>query len=371
MAGNAVDPETFRADAAVRRALRELPGAAPACRTACFNVCTSVTRTPRKSFAIRASTSSPSPARSRAGMPCNAPLRNVSSASGLELGGCDPVYVRHDAESGARHRERRRRRVLQQRSIVLRPAAHLRARAHLRRVRRRLRRAHAQIRARQSARSRARRSARSIRTAAADTIRQQIAASVRRRRASPRSTSRHFPASKPGTPYLAPQVLLDVDHSMPVMREEIFGPVAGLMKVSSDEQAIALMNDTAYGLTAAIWTARRRTPALCDRRSHRHRHLVHESLRLSRPGARVGGRQGLRPRLHAVGRSATNTSRDPNHSTCGRAPESHEVMREFSSAGAIEAKHHGSLRGNWNYPTRCASARAASPSCPTPARRWE
>ena len=42
---------------------------------------------------------------------------------------------------------------------------------------------------------------------------------------------------------------------MPVMAEEIFGPVAGLMKVTSDEQAIALMNDTAFGLTAAIWTA--------------------------------------------------------------------------------------------------------------------
>ena len=42
---------------------------------------------------------------------------------------------------------------------------------------------------------------------------------------------------------------------MPVMREEIFGPVAGIMKVQSDEQAIALMNDSAFGLTAAIWTA--------------------------------------------------------------------------------------------------------------------
>jgi acyl-CoA reductase-like NAD-dependent aldehyde dehydrogenase len=66
---------------------------------------------------------------------------------------------------------------------------------------------------------------------------------------------RGFPASRAGTPYLAPQVLLAVDHSMPVMREEIFGPVAGIMKVRSDEQAIDLMNDTAFGLTAAIWTA--------------------------------------------------------------------------------------------------------------------
>lgn len=61
-----------------------------------------------------------------------------------------------------------------------------------------------------------------------------------------------FAVGKPGTAYLAPQVLLDVDHSMTVMREEIFGPLAGLMKVSSDEQAIALMNDTMFRLTAAI-----------------------------------------------------------------------------------------------------------------------
>ena len=92
-----------------------------------------------------------------------------------------------------------------------------------------------------------------IRPAAADTIRQQIEASIRAG-AKPAIDESTFAVSKPGTAYLAPQVLLDADHSMTVMREEIFGPVAGLMKVSSDEQAIALMNDTAFGLTAAIWT---------------------------------------------------------------------------------------------------------------------
>ncbi|GFE89195.1 aldehyde dehydrogenase family protein [Steroidobacter agaridevorans] len=92
-----------------------------------------------------------------------------------------------------------------------------------------------------------------IRTAAADTIRQQIAASISAG-AQPAIDAAKFADSKPGTPYLAPQALLNVDHSMTVMREEIFGPVAGLMKVSSDEQAIALMNDTTFGLTAAIWT---------------------------------------------------------------------------------------------------------------------
>lgn len=93
-----------------------------------------------------------------------------------------------------------------------------------------------------------------IRTAAADAIRRQIVASVSAG-ATPIIEESEFPASQPGTAYLAPQVLLDVDHSMPVMKEEIFGPVAGIMRVKTDEEAIALMNDTVFGLTAAIWTA--------------------------------------------------------------------------------------------------------------------
>jgi acyl-CoA reductase-like NAD-dependent aldehyde dehydrogenase len=64
-----------------------------------------------------------------------------------------------------------------------------------------------------------------------------------------------FKASKDGTPYLAPQVLTQVDHSMSVMMDESFGPVVGIMKVKSDEEAIRLMNDSPYGLTAGIWTA--------------------------------------------------------------------------------------------------------------------
>ena len=93
-----------------------------------------------------------------------------------------------------------------------------------------------------------------VRTAAAETIRTQIDASVR---AGARAVidEAGFAASRPGTPYLAPEVLLDVDHRMPVMREEIFGPVAGIMKVRSDDEAVQLMNDTVFGLTAALWTS--------------------------------------------------------------------------------------------------------------------
>lgn len=64
-----------------------------------------------------------------------------------------------------------------------------------------------------------------------------------------------FPADREGTPYMAPQVLIDVDHGMSVMREESFGPVVGIMKVADDAQAVRLMNDSAYGLTASVWTA--------------------------------------------------------------------------------------------------------------------
>jgi acyl-CoA reductase-like NAD-dependent aldehyde dehydrogenase len=93
-----------------------------------------------------------------------------------------------------------------------------------------------------------------VRTTAADNVRMQIAASIE---AGAKGAIREedFPASNPGTPYLAPQLLLEVDHSTPVMREEIFGPVAGIMKVQSDEEAISAMNDSQYGLTAAIWTS--------------------------------------------------------------------------------------------------------------------
>jgi acyl-CoA reductase-like NAD-dependent aldehyde dehydrogenase len=92
-----------------------------------------------------------------------------------------------------------------------------------------------------------------VRKSAADQIRAQIAASVA---AGARAAidERAFSANRSGTPYLAPQVLLDVDHRMSVMREEVFGPVAGVMKVRSDDEAVELMNDSSFGLTAAIWT---------------------------------------------------------------------------------------------------------------------
>jgi len=92
-----------------------------------------------------------------------------------------------------------------------------------------------------------------VRTAAAETMRAQVRSSIACG-ARAAIDERAFPRSKIGTPYVAPQLLLDAPADSPVMRQEIFGPVAGVMKVHSDAEAVAQMNDSAFGLTAAIWT---------------------------------------------------------------------------------------------------------------------
>ncbi len=63
-----------------------------------------------------------------------------------------------------------------------------------------------------------------------------------------------FELARPGSAYLAPQLLTAVNHGMRVMTEESFGPVVGIQKVKGDEEAIALMNDSEFGLSAAIFT---------------------------------------------------------------------------------------------------------------------
>jgi len=57
--------------------------------------------------------------------------------------------------------------------------------------------------------------------------------------------------------WFEPTVLVDVDHSMAVMREESFGPIIGIMPAKSDAEAVRLMNDTDYGLTAGVYTPNR------------------------------------------------------------------------------------------------------------------
>ena len=92
-----------------------------------------------------------------------------------------------------------------------------------------------------------------VRAGAADFVRGQIEQAVSQG-ANALIDPASFAADAPGTAYMAPQVLVDVSHDMRVMTEESFGPVVGIMPVASDEQALSLMNDSRYGLTASIWT---------------------------------------------------------------------------------------------------------------------
>jgi acyl-CoA reductase-like NAD-dependent aldehyde dehydrogenase len=92
-----------------------------------------------------------------------------------------------------------------------------------------------------------------VRTAAADAVRAQVDAAIARGARQLIDRGR-FPLDRRGTPYFAPQVLVDVDHAHRIMREETFGPVVGIMSVASDEEAVRLMNDSDYGLTAAIYS---------------------------------------------------------------------------------------------------------------------
>jgi acyl-CoA reductase-like NAD-dependent aldehyde dehydrogenase len=92
-----------------------------------------------------------------------------------------------------------------------------------------------------------------VRTSAAEFVQSQIAEALEQG-ARGLIAPGEFPANERGTPYLAPQVLVDVDHRMRVMTEETFGPVVGIMAVKDDDEAVALMNDSRYGLTASIWT---------------------------------------------------------------------------------------------------------------------
>ncbi len=85
----------------------------------------------------------------------------------------------------------------------------------------------------------------------ADTVREQTAEAI-----AAGATAHIDPADFPqdGGAYLMPQILTNVTHDMRVMREESFGPVVGIMAVKDDAEAIRLMNDSDYGLTASVWT---------------------------------------------------------------------------------------------------------------------
>jgi acyl-CoA reductase-like NAD-dependent aldehyde dehydrogenase len=92
-----------------------------------------------------------------------------------------------------------------------------------------------------------------VRASAADAVRATIAEAMGKG-AKGLIDSRAFKLDAPGSAYVAPQILVDVNHGMQVMSDECFGPVVGIMPVDSDDEALRLMNDSPYGLTAALFT---------------------------------------------------------------------------------------------------------------------
>jgi hypothetical protein len=183
-----------------------------------------------------------------------------------------------------------RRRVLQLRPVVLRHRAHLCPPPGVGRVSRPLRRAHPPLCARRPARARDDARADGEGRRAAKFVRDQIGAAVRAG-ATAHIDPGTFPMDRENSPYMAPQVLSNVNHQMAVMTEESFGPVVGLMAVADDERGGRA--DERFALWAHRGDLDRgRRGGRAHRARARHRNRVHEPLRLSRPGARLDRRQG-------------------------------------------------------------------------------
>ena len=92
-----------------------------------------------------------------------------------------------------------------------------------------------------------------VRLSAANFIRSQIS-EAEKQGAKRLIDESKFLIAKDDNCYIAPQVMIDVDHSMRFMMEETFGPAVGIMPVKDHHEAKQLMNDSPYGLTASIWT---------------------------------------------------------------------------------------------------------------------
>ncbi|KAK9893300.1 succinate semialdehyde dehydrogenase [Cystobasidium minutum MCA 4210] len=93
-----------------------------------------------------------------------------------------------------------------------------------------------------------------ISKASAEAIRSQVSEAISQGAKAMVPEDKFANIAKEGSTYVAPQVLVNVNHSMRVMKDETFGPVVGVMKVKNDEEALELMNDSPYGLTASVWT---------------------------------------------------------------------------------------------------------------------
>ena len=258
MAGNAVHPQALGADAAVRGALRRVPRAPPACRTACSRCCTSRTTTPRRVIAR-----------------CARRLRRLHRLGGRRprgaAGGRRALHRRRararrlrpgvrarTTPTSPRHREHRRRRLLQFRPVLLRAAAHLRARA-------------ASTSPSSTAAIELTRQYRLgdpadpattlgpvVRSAAADADARRrsqaaVTAGARARDRRARVSRRAAPARRTSRRSCCSMSTTRHPRSC-ARRSSARWPAS--CKVRSDDEAVALMNDSAFGLTAAIWTRR-------------------------------------------------------------------------------------------------------------------
>ena len=251
LAGNAIILKHAAQTLLVGERFAEAFGA-PACPRACSTISSCRMSRPRSSSARARSTTSTSPARSPAGAPSSAPPPAPSPRSGLSSAArirpmCAPTpssIMRSRIWSTARS------------TIPANAAAASSASMSTRRS--------MTISSRASPISPGNMWS-AIRSTPATTLGPMARALLRRHGARARSPRRCAKAprrsinmkvdgDRPGSPYLAPEVLTNVNHQMEVMREESFGPVVGIMKVRDDDEAITLMNDSPYGLTASIWT---------------------------------------------------------------------------------------------------------------------
>ncbi|UUT34895.1 aldehyde dehydrogenase family protein [Microbacterium elymi] len=148
--------------------------------------------------------------------------------------------------------------------------------------------------------------------------------------------------------FYEPTIMADVDHAGPLAQEEVFGPVVIVAPYDTDEDAVALANDTAYGLGGAVFSADDER-ALAHRAPHRDRDDRHQRLP-ARPRAAVRRLQGLGPRPRARTRGPRQLPEDQ-----GRLPLT--SLRSFRDRAATGPRH----------PVRYAKSRCSR--C-TPSSSW-
>ena len=171
----------------------------------------------------------------------------------------------------------------------------------------------------------------------------------------------------PASAYMAPQVLTGVDHTMRIMTEETFGPAVGVMPVASDDEAIRLMNDSRYGLTAAIWTADADAAIRIGDRVATGTWFMNRCDYLDRRSLDRGQGSG---RGCSLSRPSTSVSPVPSRSICARRPEWPRPRTPSTGAGACAGATVGPERCRVRCRAARRSGRARSRTAPAWRRSW-